>query len=104
MPNVSHRCIRRAQRNGTEHSWRPALELAELEYLRPYKPPHMFAYRSLRACVAIATVAREMGHAPTEMAFRIHGGWCCEMSADAAAMRLAWADNNAGSMVSQGEQ
>jgi integrase len=75
--------------------WRPALELAGLEYRRPYNLRHTFAYWSLRAGVPIATVAREMGHTSTEMTFRIYGGWCREMGADAAQMRLAWAENHA---------
>ena len=39
-----------------------------------------------------ATVAREIGHTSTEMTYRIYGGWCREMGADAAAMREAWAE------------
>jgi integrase len=64
----------------------------------PYRPPcnlrHTFAYWSLRAGVPIATVAREMGHTSTEQTFRVYGGWCREMGADAAAMRTAWAERD----------
>ena len=70
------------------------MELAGLEYRRPYNLRHTFAYWSLRAGVPIATVAKEMGHTSTEMTFRIYGGWCREMGADAAAMRLAWAEHH----------
>jgi integrase len=72
--------------------WRPALELAQLPYRAPYNLRHTFAYWSLRAGVPIATVAREMGHTSTEQTFRVYGGWCREMGADAAAMREAWAE------------
>ncbi len=65
--------------------WRPALELAQLPYRAPYNLRHTFAYWSLRAGVPIATVAREMGHTSTEQTFRVYGGWCREMGADAAA-------------------
>jgi hypothetical protein len=71
--------------------WRPALETAELDYRAPYNLRHTFAYWSLRAGVPIATVAREMGHESTEHTFRVYGGWCLEVGADAAAMREAWA-------------
>jgi integrase len=66
--------------------------LAELEYRRPYNLRHTFAYWSLNAGVSIATVAREIGHTSTEMTFKIYSGLCREMGADAAAMRLAWAE------------
>jgi integrase len=71
--------------------WRPALDLAGLAYRPPYNLRHTFAYWSLRAGVPIATVAREMGHTSTEQTFKVYGGWCREMGADAAAMRSAWA-------------
>ena len=71
--------------------WRPALELAGLDYRAPYNLRHTFAYWTLRAGVPIATVAREMGHTTTEQTFKVYGGWCREMGADAAAMRSAWA-------------
>jgi integrase len=60
--------------------------------MRSYNLRHTFAYWSLRAGVPIATVAREMGHTSTEQTFRVYGGWCREMGADAAAMREAWAE------------
>jgi integrase len=74
--------------------WRPALELAELAYRAPYNLRHTFAYWSLRAGVPIASLAREMGHTTTEQTFKVYGGWCREMGADAAAMRSAWATTN----------
>lgn len=76
--------------------WRPALELAGLPYRAPYNLRHTFAYWSLRAGVPIATVAREMGHTSTEQTFKVYGGWCREMGADAAAMRSAWAEKPTG--------
>jgi integrase len=79
--------------------WRPALELAQLPYRRPYNLRHTYAYWSLKAGVPIATVAREMGHTSTEMTFRIYGGWCREMGADAAAMREAWAEKKPGGTI-----
>lgn len=75
--------------------WRPALELAGLPHRAPYNLRHTFAYWSLRAGVPIATVAREMGHTSTEQTFRVYGGWCAEMGQDAAALREAWAENQA---------
>jgi integrase len=71
--------------------WKPALKLAELPYRAPYNLRHTFAYWSLRAGVPIASVAREMGHTSTEQTFKVYGGWCREMGADAAALRSAWA-------------
>ena len=41
--------------------------------------------------VPIATLAREMGHESTEHTFRVYGGWCLEVGAEAAALRAAWA-------------
>lgn len=74
--------------------WRPALEVAELAYRPPYNLRHTYAYWSLQAGVPIATVAREMGHTSTEMTFKVYGGWCREMGADAALMREAWAERH----------
>jgi integrase len=71
--------------------WKPALKLAELPYRAPYNLRHTFAYWSLRAGVPIASVAREMGHTSTEQTFKVYGGWCREMGAEAAALRSAWA-------------
>ena len=71
--------------------WRPALDAAGLEYRCPYNLRHTFAYWSLRAGVPIATVAREMGHTDVSLTFRVYGGWCREMGADAAALRATWA-------------
>lgn len=71
--------------------WHTALELAGVEKRPPYSLRHTFAYWSLRAGVPIASVAREMGHETTEQTFRVYGGWCAEMGADAAALRSAWA-------------
>lgn len=53
--------------------------------------PHGGGRSSLRAGVQIASVAREMGHTTTEQTYKVYGGWCREMGADAAAMRKAWA-------------
>jgi len=33
-----------------------------------------------------------MGHTSTQMTFRIYGGWCREMGAEAAVMREVWAE------------
>ncbi len=76
-----------------------ARKLAELAYRPPYNLRHTFAYWSLRAGVPIASVAREMGHTSTEQTFRVYGGWCREMGADAAAMRTAWAKSEAGGTI-----
>jgi hypothetical protein len=35
-----------------------------------------------------------MGHTSTEMTFKVYGGWCREMGADAALMREAWAERH----------
>ena len=70
--------------------WKPALAAAGVEYRAPYNLRHTFAYRSLRAGVPIATVARDMGHADVSRTFQVYGGWCMEMGADAAALREAW--------------
>jgi len=76
--------------------WRPALELAGLDYYRaPYNLRHTFAYWSLRAGVPIAAVARDMGHETTEHTFRMYGGWCLEVGADTARLRSAWAETTA---------
>ena len=72
--------------------WRPALELAELEYRAPYKLRHTFAYFSLRAGVRIADVAREMGHEDVSRTYQIYGGWAAEMGQRAAQLRETWAD------------
>jgi hypothetical protein len=32
-----------------------------------------------------------MGHESTEHTFRVYGGWCAEVGADAAALRQKWA-------------
>lgn len=82
--------------------WKPALKLAELDYRAPYNLRHTFAYWSLRAGVPIATLAREMGHTSTERTFKVYGGWCREMGADAAAMRAAWASASAERRSDQG--
>jgi integrase len=71
--------------------WRPALLLAGVDYRAPYNLRHTFAYWSLRAGVPIASVALEMGHTTTEQTFKVYGGCCREMGADAAALRTAWA-------------
>jgi integrase len=71
--------------------WRPALELAELDYRAPYNLRHTFAYWSLRANVPIADLAREMGHADVSRKFQVYGGWCREMGASAAHLRETWA-------------
>ena len=67
------------------------VELARLPYRAPYNRRHTFAYWSLRAGDTNEGVAREMGHRPTEQTFKVYGGWCREMGADAAALRSAWA-------------
>jgi integrase len=75
--------------------WAPALETASLDARAPYCLRHTFAYWSLRAGVPIASVASEMGHESTEHTFRVYGGWCLEVGADAAALRSAWATSTA---------
>ena len=70
--------------------WKPALAAAGVEYRAPYNLRHTFAYRSLRAGVPIATVARDMGHADVSRTFHVYRGWCMEMGAGAAALREAW--------------
>jgi integrase len=72
--------------------WAPALEAAGLEHRPPYNLRHTFALWSLRAGVPIATLAREMGHESTEHTFRVYGGWCLEVGAEAAALRESWAE------------
>jgi integrase len=76
--------------------WGPALQSAGLAPRPPYALRHTFAYLSLRAGVPIAVLAREMGHATTEQTFRVYGGWCREMGADAAKLRSAWAEKASG--------
>jgi integrase len=82
--------------------WAPALEAAGLEPRPPYNLRHTFALWSLRAGVPIATLAREMGHESTEHTFRVYGGWCLEVGAEAAALRAAWAADGRGAQDDAG--
>jgi integrase len=75
--------------------WRPALELAELEYRAPYNLRHTFAYWSLRAGLPIADLAREMGHADVSRTYQVYGGWAQEMGERAASLREDWAAKTA---------
>ena len=79
----------------TSRVWRPALKTAGLPHRRVYCLRHTFAYFSLRAGVPISTVAREMGHADVSTTFKVYGGWCMEMGAEAAVLRSAWAKGTA---------
>ena len=75
----------------TSRVWRPALKKIGLPHRLVYCLRDTFAYFSLRAGVPISTVAREMGHADVSTTFRVYGGWCAEMGAEAAVLRAAWA-------------
>lgn len=64
--------------------WKPALEVAGLEYRAPYNLRHSYAWHSLQAGVPIASLARLMGHADVSRTFQVYGGWSNQQAEDAA--------------------
>lgn len=56
-------------------AWTPALRKAGVRYRRPYQTRHTYASMMLTAGESPVWVASQMGHADTNMIFRVYGRW-----------------------------